>query len=252
MVRETIRFSGDATGGARGSPPRVGSADPGSVPPYHPRVSTALFLKHAESTWNAKGRWQGLYDAPLSERGERDTHAAALWLSRIRWTRIVSSDLARSRRTAEIIARELGMAPPESDAGFNEYDHGEWVGLTRDKVETRWPGAPRAWRDGKLARVPGGEGREDFVARLRAAIERLRSTGSFPVLVIAHGGVIEALTALSGAEHRPMRNLAGRWFELTGPRMIAQDFVDILGPSGSEGVDPGTLASTAPLRGEQG
>ena len=67
-----------------------------------------LFARHAESTWNAAGRWQGQADPPLSKRGRRQAAALAERLvARVGDAgigRLATSPLARARETAAILA----------------------------------------------------------------------------------------------------------------------------------------------------
>ena len=46
-------------------------------------TGTVWLIRHAESEWNAAGRWQGLADPPLSARGRGQAAAAVLvaWAS---------------------------------------------------------------------------------------------------------------------------------------------------------------------------
>src|SRR5262249_26721962 len=68
-----------------------------------------LVLRHGESTWNAEGRWKGWADAPLTGEGGAQAAARARELARdgVNPRAIFTSDLARARRTAEIIGAHL-------------------------------------------------------------------------------------------------------------------------------------------------
>ena len=49
------------------------------MPPSDPSLPSSglLVLRHAQSTWNAAGRWQGWADPPLSDEGEGQVGVAA-------------------------------------------------------------------------------------------------------------------------------------------------------------------------------
>ena len=117
-----------------------------------------LLVRHGESTWNADGRWQGQADPPLSALGEQQAADAAAHVDAV--DAVWSSDLARARRTAEIIAHERGV-DVRIDARLRERDAGEWQGYTRAEIEERWPGAldsgrpARGVRDRRQAARPG-------------------------------------------------------------------------------------------------
>ena len=73
------------------------------------RVGRLLLVRHAQSVWNAAGRWQGWSDAPLSELGMDQARLAGQALSAdgVMAGIVAASDLARAAVTAELIAFEL-------------------------------------------------------------------------------------------------------------------------------------------------
>ncbi len=178
-------------------------------------MTSLLLLRHAESEWNARGKWQGWADPPLSSEGVRQARAAGRLLQPVGFTAVAASDLRRAQETAELAAVGLGIpGPVHIDAGLREYDVGQWSGLTRAEIERRWPGELAAWRQGRLVATPGGELRDSFVARIAAAVTRVAAALRHDiVLVITHGGVISALERSLGADQRRLAHLGGRWFE---------------------------------------
>ena len=173
-----------------------------------------LLVRHAESAWNAAGRWQGWADPPLSSAGEAQARAAAGELTALGLEAVASSDLQRARRTAELLAHQLALGPVHVDAGLRERDVGDFTGLTRDEIEDRWPGILAEWRQGRVERAPNGEGRE-FIERILAALDRLAATFTGRrLLVVAHGGVIRTLHRHLGGEPGPPHHLGGLWLHL--------------------------------------
>ena len=63
-----------------------------------------LLIRHAESTWNAEGRWQGHGDPPLSERGRRQAAGLAHELASEPVDLLLASDLVRAAETAAGVA----------------------------------------------------------------------------------------------------------------------------------------------------
>jgi probable phosphoglycerate mutase len=175
-----------------------------------------LLLRHGESEWNARGRWQGWADPPLSPEGEDQARRAGRLLTETGFTAVASSDLLRARRTAELAGAALGLDGVHVEAGLREYDVGEWTGLIRPEIEARWPGALDDWRQGRLVEMPGGETRDAFEARIAAALTRVaaRFRGG-TVLVITHGGVIGGLERSLGVTQRRLAHLGGRWVEVS-------------------------------------
>ena len=119
-----------------------------------------LLARHAQSEWNALGRWQGQSDPPLSELGWAQARAAGLNAGV--FDAIVASTLERARNTATVISEATGVGPVLIDERLMERQAGEYQGLTKDQIESRWPGnlAARIW-------PPGWEFDDDLVARAR-------------------------------------------------------------------------------------
>ena len=159
-----------------------------------PDRPTVLVARHGETAWNRAGRIQGGTDTPLSDVGLAQARALADRLALESIARVVSSDLARARVTAEVVARACGV-PLELDARLREIGLGEWEGLTWDEVEARDPELKRTFksRDPDV-RPPGGETRGEAQARAWAALEEHGSlaTGKL-VLLVTHGAVLQGL-----------------------------------------------------------
>ncbi|MGB3338157.1 MAG: histidine phosphatase family protein [Devosia sp.] len=146
-----------------------------------------LLVRHGESEWNAVRRLQGQADIGLSLRGEAQALALAPTIAQLVPDIVITSDLRRARRTAEL----LGYADARGHAALREVDVGEWTGLEIARLMSDQPEAYREWRAGTFA-PPGGEVWTDFsnrtVAATRAAFE-----SADRLLVVCHGGVVRAL-----------------------------------------------------------
>lgn len=178
-------------------------------------MTRLLLLRHAESEWNAEGRWQGLADPVLSERGRSDARAAAARLEGA-VSRIVSSDLQRAAQTADIISDALRLGPVERAPNLREIDVGRWSGLTRAQIDERWPGAVDRWRSGENV-GNGGEDRDAFRERIIAALNAVAGAGGGPILVVTHAGAISAVEMhLDVHPGVPLPKMAGRWFDFDG------------------------------------
>jgi broad specificity phosphatase PhoE len=192
-------------------------------------VARLLLLRHGQSTWNAEHRWQGWADPPLSPLGEEQARAAAAEMAGVHLDGVVSSDLRRARRTAEIIADHLGLAPVEGEPGLRERDVGQWSGLTGDQIEDHWPGAVQAWRAGELTRPPGGESDRRMARRVLEVLYRLVDRPVEALLVVTHGGVLRLLDRRLGVESGPSGHLCGRWLSIDGSSLSAGGFVALAG-----------------------
>jgi broad specificity phosphatase PhoE len=151
--------------------------------------ATLLLTRHGETDWNRERRWQGHAQTSLNATGREQACVLARELADDPPDAIYSSDLPRSRETAEIVASSCGL-PVQLDERLREVDVGEWSGLTSVEVEQRFPeGFERS-----LAAATGWEHGEDFEAmgeRVVAALLEIaaRHEGG-RVLVVTHGGPI--------------------------------------------------------------
>ena len=158
--------------------------------------TTTLFLvRHGETDWNAAGRWQGQTDVPLNPRGREQAREVAGRLRSVGLAAIASSDLLRARTTAEIVASELGLAVSHLDAALRERRFGCFEGLTREEVVARFPEAWARYLADPGPAPPGGESREELLARLLPAVASAATRLPGPVLVVMHGGAMRALLA---------------------------------------------------------
>lgn len=148
-----------------------------------------LLVRHGSVEGAETRRFIGHLDVPLSALGERQAAALARRLAGAPIDAVHASDLARARRTAEILARPHGI-PSALTADLREFSMGRWEGLTADEIRDREPGAFRAWMaDVAGYRFPDGESLSDLEARAWPAFERIahRHAGG-TVAIVAHGG----------------------------------------------------------------
>lgn len=170
-----------------------------SVERLTPTVRRLILLRHGQTASNAEGRMQGQLDTQLTDLGRRQADAAAKALAGYDPLIVVSSDLSRARDTATVLAAATGIGV-ETDERLRETMLGEWQGRTHSEVDAYMPGARMRWRDAPSWAPPGGESRVDVAARaypvVEELIDRLDGWGlqERPVVLVAHGGLIAALT----------------------------------------------------------
>jgi len=161
-----------------------------------PERRAVWLIRHAESSWNALGRWQGWSDPGLSARGREQAHQLARELAAAGIEGIVASDLRRAQETAEIVAGALGLELAV-DTRLRERDLGHWAGLTTPEIAGRWPDllARLRARDPEL-QPGGGESTRQVQVRLRSFLADLAARPHpARVALVTHGGVIRALGA---------------------------------------------------------
>lgn len=146
-------------------------------------------VRHGETDWNAAGILQGQTDIPLNERGLKQAAALAERLSAEKkiWDAVLSSDLARARKTAEIIADRLQVPLLAPDTRLRERYFSEVEGTTEPQRVEKW-GAD--WRSLKL----GAESDAEMRARGMSLITELaRAEEASNILIVSHGSFIAHL-----------------------------------------------------------
>jgi glucosyl-3-phosphoglycerate phosphatase len=162
-------------------------------------IRRLVMLRHGQTEFNAGDRMQGQLDTHLTELGRAQAAAAAEVLAKRQPLLIVSSDLRRAYDTAVVLG-ERGGFEVRVDVRLRETHLGDWQGLTHEQIDAADPGARTTWRDDARWAPPGGESRVDVARRSLPVIAELdceQEWGSDerPVVLVAHGGLIAALTA---------------------------------------------------------
>jgi probable phosphoglycerate mutase len=153
-------------------------------------VTRILLWRHGLTGYNAEGRIQGQFDAPLADEGLRQAEKAAELLAALGPVRIVSSDLSRARRTAEVLGARTGLTV-EPDPRLRERHWGEWQGRTHAELVAGDAQRYDAWRNGRQVDVPGSETTAEVGVRTAAALaDAARVADSGLVVVVSHGGSI--------------------------------------------------------------
>jgi probable phosphoglycerate mutase len=166
------------------------------------RIRRLVMLRHGQTEYNAGSRMQGQLDTELSDLGRDQAVAAAEILAKRQPWVVVSSDLRRALDTAVSLGERAGMQV-RVDTRLRETHLGDWQGLTHLEVDAAAPGARLHWRDNARWAPPGGESRVDVAARSVPLVDELVveqtewgiDEPERPVVLVAHGGLIAALTS---------------------------------------------------------
>jgi alpha-ribazole phosphatase/probable phosphoglycerate mutase len=137
--------------------------------PGSPELEAGLDLdltlvRHGATAWNEGGRWQGLTDNVLGERGVTEARRLGARLAGLAFDRAESSDLARAVQTAELAlpGRPLTLDPRLREIGFGEFE-----GLSVPEMAAH--PAYAAWQlDPWQYAPPGGESLGEVAARMQA------------------------------------------------------------------------------------
>lgn len=166
------------------------------------RIRRLVMLRHGQTEYNAGSRMQGQLDTDLSELGREQAVAAAEVLAKRQPRVVVSSDLRRALDTAVVLGDRAGL-PVLVDTRLRETHLGDWQGMTHLEVDAVAPGARLAWREDARWAPHGGESRVDVATRAVPLVTELVAdqpdwgleAPERPVVLVAHGGLIAALTA---------------------------------------------------------
>jgi broad specificity phosphatase PhoE len=159
-------------------------------------------VRHAETTWNLAGRYQGRRESALSARGMHQGRklADAFALVQPPVARIVTSPLHRTRATAAFVAERLNV-PLTTDDALIEIAHGTWDGRMRDEIAANDPERYRTWRENPAdVAFDQGESLADVLARWRRF--RAAFVVDQPTLLVTHDAIVRV--ALLDIMQRPL------------------------------------------------
>jgi 2,3-bisphosphoglycerate-dependent phosphoglycerate mutase len=205
------------------------------VPATIPAVAVYI-ARHGESAWNAERRVQGQTDVPLSERGRAQAALLGQRLAAAPLDAIFTSDLARARDTAAVVAeaqaRVRGVRPRFVVLpALRERDYGSWEGKSAAEVRAlreqlhhahaaARPGAGGARPPQPAGETvsppdapPDGEPFDALERRLLGAWDEIAADlgangGAATILVVGHGAALRGL--LCGLTGTPPSEQA-RW-----------------------------------------
>lgn len=149
-------------------------------------------MRHGADPSDRYGGWSAY---GLTDKGREQVYNAIGDLCNKGITNIYSSDLARAKETAEIVASALALEIiylPQ----FRESNNGALAGMLKTEAMEKYPGVywnaldwTEAW--------PGGESPEQFFHRIRSAwYDFKKQVGKNNVLLVSHGGVMNIILCL--------------------------------------------------------
>ncbi len=152
-------------------------------------------LRHGETEWNKLGKFQGLTDVSLNERGlsqARDSARAALaWEP----SALYASSLTRTVQVAEEVCKVTGV-PVVATPGIRELSLGDLEGVTGAEMRAGWPEVYDTWRNNPADVVmPNGESLAQLQERawqVILEIERAHDDDS-GVVVVSHNFTIRTI-----------------------------------------------------------
>ena len=152
-------------------------------------TQTVFLIRHGAVIGDGAQRFIGRTDLPMSEAGEDQVRALAAKLMRHPLDVIYCCNLARSLRTAQLIASgrqvQIRISPL-----LAEIDMGLWEGLSRREVAETQPEAYAArGRDFATFRPPCGESFADLADRVLPLWRSIVASPDEAVAMAGHAGV---------------------------------------------------------------
>jgi len=146
-----------------------------------------IIARHAESEWNPVGRYQGLLDPQLTDRGLKQAEALARELSKEKVSKIYTSPLKRTYQTAQILSERLGV-PLVEEKRIIEIDHGKWSGMLVEEVKEKFPEEFETWmKEPHRIKFENGESLEEVLVRVKDFLDFLKDKHfDETVVVVSH------------------------------------------------------------------
>ena len=168
-----------------------------------------LFLRHAKTEMNEKGRFCGIIDTNVTEEGIRQAEEMRKTFKEYHFDAIYCSPLKRTKQTLEAIFPKRKFI--EED-GFTEISLGDWEGLKKETVNQK---LRKAFQQG-LYTPPHGESYEDVKIRVKNIIETIFATypdGSV-ILVCTSNGIMRTIKRIYDIKNEKMMSGNLEYFSL--------------------------------------
>lgn len=150
-----------------------------------------FLIRHANTSYNTKGVWQGRSDFPLDEKGREMAKALAYRLASENISRVIASPLTRARQTAEEIARVHGIEV-ETDERLIEADLSIWEGMKTEEVLEKYRETYKKWKSDPDFSTEGLEPFSSVYARIKDFFENLEVDENGDIAVVTHAIAIRA------------------------------------------------------------
>ncbi|HUS26333.1 MAG TPA: 2,3-bisphosphoglycerate-dependent phosphoglycerate mutase [Nevskiaceae bacterium] len=157
-----------------------------------------VLVRHAESEWNALGKWTGRTNVHLSDSGHEQAQQLGKLLQDHTFHQAYHSEQIRTKQTLHGLLKGAGQEVPHQESHhLNERDYGDYTGLNKWEVQDQLgTGVFNQIRRSWDYPIPNGENLEMVYGRavpfyLDTIVPQLLQGKN--VLVVSHGNTIRAL-----------------------------------------------------------
>lgn len=149
-------------------------------------------MRHGADAPDRDGGWSNF---GLTDEGKRQVCTARVQLLDKGIAELYSSDLARAKETAQLVAEYLRL-PVIYLPKFRESNNGYLAGMLKEEASRRYPG--KYWNNLEWTEPwPGGESPQMFYQRIKTAWYEFKDkVHDKTVLLVSHGGVMNIILCL--------------------------------------------------------
>jgi len=149
-----------------------------------------LLFRHGETANSKEVCFNGHYDVGLSQRGQKQFQHWADILKQETFQAIYSSDLQRTRNSAQFIGQQHGLEPI-AYSELRELSFGTWEGMSVSEVERIYPGQMKErMKSVAIFQADGGETYPQLQARVIPKFEEIVARHpNDQIAMVCHGGV---------------------------------------------------------------
>ena len=160
-------------------------------------MTRLYFIRHGESEANIEGRFAGILDYPLSEKGREQARRTADYLRDIPLAAVYASDLSRAYETGQAVAQLHGLTAVPTPH-LRELDAGSWQGQKHTDLLTLFPDSYSVFKHRiGLAVAPDGESVAHLRERMRAYVEAIvRTHPDEHICIASHAVAIRAMESV--------------------------------------------------------
>lgn len=166
-----------------------------------------IFVRHGESIMNRNQVFCGWTDSKLTDKGILQAEIVCEKLKKEDLNLIISSDLDRCYKTAQIINKKHGIEIIQ-EFRLRELNFGKWEGLSYNEICKKYSEESKCWeRDYINYKLSEGESLVEMYDRVnRAYKDILKRYEKGKILIVSHSGVIRAILS-----HEICQSIEGYW-----------------------------------------
>lgn len=155
-----------------------------------------ILVRHGETENNCAGVYCGWSDISLTEKGFMQAKKVSEKLKEEDFDCIISSDLDRTMKTAEIINKHHHVKII-LETNLREMNFGLWEGLSYREIKEKYPKELKEWeKDWMDYATPSGESVKQMYERVTKAMDKIiHKNESGNILIVSHAGSIRAILA---------------------------------------------------------